>query len=179
MLQSTLSSRGCSFLHECVGSSPENVAAPALAFVADGAVGAFTPLLLLWLGVELWARIEHWHYYLFVTTPSHCRARLYRVRRRRGAVAGLLCVRTPWVAWLEVYVPTAILAALLTQVVITIGQHFWMLAMHWAAGLAPWAPASNCSRGRLPSDPCRGTLLDRDGISVSDPSGRTEVRRFS
>ena len=33
--------------------------------------GAVTPLLLFWLGVAVWARIEHGHYDLFITTPWH------------------------------------------------------------------------------------------------------------
>ena len=88
--------------------------------------GAVTPLLLLWLGAEVWARIEHGHYDLFITTPWHFAA-LVVIAYIVGAA--LLPVyfafeRRGWRGW-KYYVPTAILAAFLVEVAIDAATTSW------------------------------------------------------
>ena len=97
--------------------------------------GAVTPLLLLWLGVELWARIEHWHYDLFVTTPWHFAALVVI-----GYVVGaaLLPVyfafeRRGWRGW-RYYVPTAIVAAFLVELAIDAATTSWAVTAQRVSG---------------------------------------------
>ncbi len=99
--------------------------------------GAVTPLLLLWLGAEVWARVEHGHYDLFITTPWHFAALVVI-----GYVVGaaLLPVyfafeRRGWRGW-TYYVPTAILAAFLAELAIDAATTSWAVTAHrWQGGI--------------------------------------------
>ena len=88
--------------------------------------GAVTPLLLLWLGFEVWARVEHWHYDLFITTPRHFAA-LVGIAYVVGAAllpAYFVFERRGWRGW-KYYVPTAILAAFLAELAIDAATTSW------------------------------------------------------
>jgi hypothetical protein len=99
--------------------------------------GTVAPLLLLWLGAEAWARTEHWHYDLFITTPWHFAA---LVAIRYIVDAALLPVyfaleRRGWRGW-KYYVPTAILAAFVVELAIDAATTSWAVTTHkWQGGI--------------------------------------------
>ena len=108
--------------------------------------GAITPLLLLWLGFEVWARVEHWHYDLFITTPRHFAA-LVGIAYVVGAAllpAYFVFERRGWRGW-KYYVPTAILAAFLAELAIDAATTNWAVTAQKGQGgigavSAPVAP---------------------------------------
>ena len=97
--------------------------------------GAVTPLLLLWLGFEVWARVEHWHYDLFITTPRHFAA-LVGIAYVVGAAllpAYFVFERRGWRGW-KYYVPTAILAAFLAELAIDAATTSWAVTAQKGQG---------------------------------------------
>ena len=97
--------------------------------------GAVTPLLLFWLGVALWARIEHGHYELFITTPWHFAALVVIAYVVGAALLPIYFVfeRLGWRGW-TYYVPTAILAAFLAELVIDAASTSWAVTAQRGSG---------------------------------------------
>ena len=139
--------------------------------------GAVTPLLLLWLGFEVWARAEHWHYDLFITTPRHFAA-LVGIAYVVGAAllpAYFVFERRGWSGW-KYYVPTAILAAFLAELAIDAATTSWAVTAQKGQGgiggvSAAFAPLVLVAV--VSGIACGGifSIVMRLG-----PSGRAEVR---
>ncbi len=99
--------------------------------------GAVTPLLLLWLGAEVSARIEHGHYDLFITTPWHFAALVVTAYAVGAALLPVYFAfdRRGW-RGAKYYVPTAILAAFLVELAIDAATASWAVTAHkWPGGI--------------------------------------------